>query len=112
MLASLPQDEMDAIIAEAPDPLLSIMPNYTKADLHEAIANIRRLGYHFYDGRYLRGIREISVALLDPAGHTLGALAILAIEARLEGDRIAEVAALLKREKQVIEARLANLRPS
>lgn len=108
MLSVLPQAEREAIIAALPEPLTPISPLYTKAQLTASVNRAAERGYHYHDGSHFAGVCNLGVAIVDPRGRPLAALVLAALAARLGEARVPEVLDVLRREKAVIEARIAG----
>ena len=71
---------------------------YSITYLKGAVAEARRYGFSFVDGRRIPGMNAIGVPVHDASGSVVAALSVAAIADRVSGDRIAELAAILQRE--------------
>jgi DNA-binding IclR family transcriptional regulator len=103
LLAFLPNAEIDKVIS-GNQRWLAEYPKFTAGDLWTAIAETRRYGFSFNDGRVVQGMNAVGVPVLDTNGRPIAALSVAAIAERLRGDRIIEVASLLQREAAELAA--------
>jgi DNA-binding IclR family transcriptional regulator len=97
LLASLPEAEIKAIIA-GNRRWVAAYPGFQPDELQTMIAETRRYGFSFNDGRVISGMNAIGVPVLGPNNRPVAALSVAAIAERLRGDRIPEVAQLLQQE--------------
>ena len=97
LLAFLPDAEIDAALLKNESWIVQY-PGYSIAYLKEAVAEARRYGFSFVDGRRIEGMNAIGVPVYDASGSVVAALSVAAITARVSGDRIAELVAVLQRE--------------
>jgi DNA-binding IclR family transcriptional regulator len=97
MLAFLPDAEADSILQKN-EPWIEQYPGYSIGYLKEAIAESRRYGFSFVDGRRIPGMNAIGVPVHDASGSVVAALSVAAIADRVSGDRISELAGILQRE--------------
>ena len=103
LLAFLPNAEIDKVIS-GNQRWLAEYPKFTAGDLWTAIAETRRYGFSFNDGRVVQGMNAVGVPVLDTNGRPIAALSVATIAERLRGDRIIEVASLLQREAAELAA--------
>ncbi|MGE3863855.1 MAG: IclR family transcriptional regulator [Burkholderiaceae bacterium] len=86
MLALMPADQArDTIAANA-----SRYPSYgglTADEVRQAVDAARISGYGLNDGKVLRGVTGVGVAIADPAGTVRAAISVVAVSHRLEGPR-------------------------
>jgi DNA-binding IclR family transcriptional regulator len=101
MLAFLPDDEIEPMLAKN-EAWIAQYPGYSPGYLREAIAESRRYGFAFVDGRRIPGMNAIGVPVHDASGAVVAALSLAAISDRVSGERIAELAGLLQREAAVL----------
>lgn len=84
-------------------------PAFGPEELRTLIAQARRQGYAFNDGRIVGAMMALGVPVFGPDGRVAAALSIAAIRERMRAPRIRELAALLQREAQAL-GRLLQLR--
>jgi len=84
-------------------------PAFGPEALQGLIAQARRQGYAFNDGRIVGAMMALGVPVFGPDGRVAAALSIAAIRERMRAPRIRELAALLQREAQAL-GRLLQLR--
>jgi DNA-binding IclR family transcriptional regulator len=99
LLAWLPDGEIEDIV-ERNRGWLGRYPGFTKSYVSTIVAETRRYGFSFVDERIIPGMRAIGVPVLGNDGRPLAALSLAAITARVSGDRVNELVALLKTEAQ------------
>jgi len=76
--------------------------------LTRMIADARKRGFVFNDGRIVSAMTAVGVPVCDSEGRVLAALSIAAIRERMAGERLAELAALLREEASELATALAN----
>lgn len=76
--------------------------------LRRMIADARRRGFAFNDGRIVSAMTAIGVPVQDEDGRVLAALSIAAIRERMEGGRLDELAAFLRDEASELATALAS----
>ncbi|MEW6639614.1 MAG: IclR family transcriptional regulator [Pseudomonadota bacterium] len=103
LLAFLPDAEIDAAIA-GNRRWLEDYPGFEVEALRALVAEARRYGFSFNDGRVIPGMNAIGVPVLDAEGRPLASLSVAAIAERLRGERIPEVVQLLQREAAELAA--------
>lgn len=106
ILASLPDAEVERVLAANADVLRAQYPAFTPDVLRACVADVRTRGYALNPGLFVSGSWGIGVAVHAPDGHAVGALSIAAIESRLGDERQKELVPLLKREAAALEAAL------
>lgn len=106
MLAALPDDEIEAVLA-ANAAALADYPRLTPAALRERIARTRIEGVAVNPGLVVEGSWGLGAALRHSDGRVAGALSIAAVEARMPPARLPELIACLRAEAARIETRLA-----
>ncbi|RVU15059.1 IclR family transcriptional regulator [Methylobacterium oryzihabitans] len=109
LLAALPDTEVDEILAANADVLAAHYPRYAGGVLRALVGETRARGYALNPGMLLADSWGIGVAIRGEGGRAVGALSIAAIEGRLREDRQREIARLLRREADWVEARLRQL---
>lgn len=111
ILATMPDDEIDIILAANEAVLLADYPNLPPWQIREDIAATREQGFALNPGRILANSWGIGLAIHFPDGRAAGALSIAAIDSRMQPARQQELAELMRIEAKKIEARLAHLQP-
>lgn len=84
-------------------------PAFGPEELQRLIAQARRQGYAFNDGRIVGAMMALGVPVFGPDGRVAAALSIAAIRERMRAPRVRSLAALLQREAQAL-GRLLQLR--
>jgi DNA-binding IclR family transcriptional regulator len=105
LLAFLPDAEVDTMLQKSESWIVQY-PGYSVAHLRQAIAQARRTGFAFNDGRRIPSMHAIGVPVRDASGAVVAALSVAAIADRVSGDRIAELAAILQREAATLSKSL------
>ena len=108
ILASLPDPEVERVLAANAATLAARYPAFTPELLHACVADTRARGYALNPGLFVVGSWGIGVAVSGPDGQVVGALSIAAIETRLGAERQAELVPLLKREAANLETALRD----
>ncbi|MEH3148240.1 MAG: IclR family transcriptional regulator [Methylobacterium frigidaeris] len=111
LLAALPDPEVEEILSANADVLAAHYPRYAGEVLRDLVRETRARGYALNPGMLLADSWGIGVAIRGEGGRPVGALSIAAIEGRLREDRQRDLARLLRRESDWIEARLRQLGP-
>jgi DNA-binding IclR family transcriptional regulator len=101
LLAFQRDDEIDTIL-ERNTAWYARYPGHTRKAILSDIAETRRRGHSFVDGKIVPGMNAIGVPVLNAEGRAVAALSLAAIADRISGARIAELVALLTREAAVL----------
>ena len=109
MLAALPDDDVDRVIAANEVALLARYPGFAPEALRTDIAATRERGFSLNPGRLVASSWGIGRAFRYPDGRVAGALSIAAIDSRMTTARQAEVAVPLAREAERLEALLKQM---
>lgn len=109
MLAVLPDDDVDRVIAANEAVLLARYPGFAPDPLRVDIAGTRARGYSLNPGRLVASSWGIGRAFRYPDGRVAGALSIAAIDSRMRPARQAELSKLLMREAERLEALLKQM---
>lgn len=109
MLAALPDDDVDRIIAANEAMLLARYPGFAPDALRADIAATRERGFSLNPGRLVASSWGIGLAFRYPDGRVAGALSIAAIDSRMAPARQAELALPLAREAARMEALLKQM---
>ncbi|RFC62185.1 IclR family transcriptional regulator [Fulvimarina endophytica] len=107
MLAALPDDEIERVLAANEAALSRDFPSFTPDVMGADIVFARSHGYALNPGRVLRNSWAIGRAVRYPDGSLAGALSIAAIDSRMDEARREDLAADLALEAAKVEARLA-----
>jgi DNA-binding IclR family transcriptional regulator len=97
LLAFQPDDEIEAII-DRNAAWYARYPGHTRKALLADVAETRRRGHSFVEGKIVPGMNAIGVPVLDGDGRAVAALSLAAIADRVSGARVNELAGLLTRE--------------
>ncbi len=108
MLAALPAAEAEAVIEDNAARLIAAYPGLEPDVLRAEMAATRERGWALNAGRVVAGSWGLGVVLRRGDGAVVGALSLAAIEPRMQPPRDAELARLLLRERDEVEARLAR----
>jgi DNA-binding IclR family transcriptional regulator len=107
MLAAMPEDEAEALIAACAPRLAASYPRLSPDTVRALVAEARGAGYGLNPGLVFEGSWGVAVALRDRRRRVIAALTIAAIESRLRlPDRQRAVASLLQDEARGIEEAL------
>lgn len=109
MLAALPDQEIDAIIGRIEGVVAVQYPGYSPEVIRADVARTREMGYALNPGRVIANSWGIGMVILLPDGRLAGALSIAAIDSRMGETRQKELAGLLRREVERVEAKLVTL---
>lgn len=109
ILAALPNDEIERILAENRKVLDSQYASYSLELIWEDIARTREQGYSLNPGRIFAGSWGLGAALMFPDGRVAGALSIAAIDSRMTAGRQPELAHYMKIEVERVESRLRRM---
>ncbi|TQI73551.1 IclR family transcriptional regulator [Bosea sp. AK1] len=109
MLAALPDDDVDRVIAANEAVLLARYPGFAPEALRADVAGTRVRGFSLNPGRLVASSWGIGRAFRYPDGRVAGALSIAAIDSRMVPARQAELSLLLAREAERLEALLKQM---
>ena len=109
MLATLPDVEIEEILAINAARVQQRFPNYSLPTIRRLVKEARLHGYALNEGLVLSGSWGVGAAVLDGHGRPVAALSVGAIEARLRPPRQAEIGELLRTEARDLGAALARL---
>ncbi len=108
MLASLSDEDVQAVIAANRDYYASHYPMLNEDLLRELVAETRERGCAINRGIFHTGAWAIAVAIRDKSGNAIAALSVGAIENRLQEAQQPEIIAMLTSEARKLEARFAR----
>ena len=105
LLAALEDPEIERIIS-ANEHALHDYPRFTPGHLRFKIDETRRQGFSFIGGDVVPEMCAVGVPIRDHAGAPIAALSCAAIGSRMQDERRAQLADLIKREAAAIAAQL------
>jgi DNA-binding IclR family transcriptional regulator len=97
LFAFLPDDEIGSII-DKNAAWLARYPGHSRKELLAKVAETRRRGYSFVEGKIIPGMNAMGVAIPGADGRPVAALSLAAITDRVRGPRVAQLARMLARE--------------
>lgn len=109
MLASLPDDEVEAVLEANAALLAKKFPMLPPERIRRDVALTRQHGFALNPGRIFANSWGLGVALHTPQGGLAGALSIAAIDSRMHEDRQAELAQGLIEEARLVETKLGQM---
>lgn len=109
ILAALPDDDVDRVIAANAAVLLARYPGFAPEAMRADIVETRERGFSLNPGRLVASSWGVGRAFRYPDGRIAGALSIAAIDSRMAPARQAELSGLLAREGVRMEALLAQM---
>jgi DNA-binding IclR family transcriptional regulator len=109
MLAMLPDDDVDRVMAANEPVLLAQYPGFAPEMLRGDLALARQRGFAVNPGRLVASSWGIGVAFRYPDGRVAGALSLAAIDSRMQPDRQDELAGHLAPEVARMERMLAEM---
>ena len=109
MLASLPDDEIEAVLEANAGVLAEKFPMLPPERIRLDVALTRQHGFALNPGRIFANSWGLGVALRTPQGGLAGALSIAAIDSRMHEARQAELAQGLIEEARLVETKLGQM---
>lgn len=106
MLAAMPQDEIARICMANRSRVQQKYPRYSDGELAKRIKACQALGYSFTEVLEAAGVKSVGMCIHDQDGHPIAAISVSTIAARLEPDRVQEVATFLRAAVDDIERAL------
>jgi DNA-binding IclR family transcriptional regulator len=106
LLAALPQDDANAVLAANAAFIATRYPMLTRAMIDETVAEARTKGYSLFRGLLFPGSWGLGMAVRGPQGRYEGCLSIAAVESRMQPAREAHLADLLAEEVHRLEQRV------
>lgn len=100
-------DEINAEILQGVDPALPAYRNASQTYVRRQVEFIRKHGYGWGVDVVMEGVGGLSTAVPNPEGLSYLAVSVSAIKSRVVGERIAQVAAMLKRTCDEIATQVA-----
>jgi DNA-binding IclR family transcriptional regulator len=97
LFAFLPDDEIDTLV-EKNTAWLARYAGHSRKELLAKVADTRRRGYSFVEGRIIPGMNAVGVPIIGTDGRPVAALSLAAITDRVSGSRVAQLARTLTRE--------------
>lgn len=111
ILAFLPEEEAEAIIADDVERSAEYGPTHASEPLRAKLAETRELGYSVNPGLIVEGSYGLGAAVFDPAGQPAWALSLTGIEPRFRPGRREELGELLLAEAHRLSTAIASPRP-
>ena len=112
MLAALPDDEVEAVLATNAEVLRQRYPTLSPERIRQDVAATRLNGFSLNPGLIYPNSWGVGVAIRASDGGPAGALSVAAIDSRLQPARQTEIAGYLAEEARLIEKRLADMHRS
>ncbi|TWH00112.1 IclR family transcriptional regulator [Mesorhizobium sp. J18] len=109
MLAALPDEEVEAVLAENDQVLRESYPMLPPERIRQDVEAARARGYSLNPGLIVANSWGIGVAICSPDGRPVGALSIAAIDSRMQEPRQRELAGHLFHEVRQVEEKLARM---
>lgn len=97
LLAFLPEEELDAIIAQHGLPKLTDRTLVLEQDLKRDLERSRQLGYAFDDEEHAVGLRCVAGVVRDETGNAIAALSLSGPAARISDDKIEQFGLKVRR---------------
>ena len=97
LFAFLPDDEIGVLI-EKNAAWLARYPGHSRKELLAKVAETRRRGYSFVEGKIIPGMNAMGVPIIGSDGRAVAALSLAAITDRVSGPRVGQLARMLARE--------------
>lgn len=95
ILAHMPDNEIEQVLLQNAG-WIGHFVGYSADYLRQAVAETRRYGFSYVDGRILPGMNAMGVPVFDATGKVVASLSLAAVADRVKGDRIPELAAILQ----------------
>jgi DNA-binding IclR family transcriptional regulator len=109
MLAALPDDDVDRIMAANERVLLQSYPGFAPEQIRADLALARERGFSLNPGRLVASSWGVGAAFRYPDGRVAGAFSLAAIDSRMQPNRQSELAQHLANEVARMEALLAQM---
>jgi DNA-binding IclR family transcriptional regulator len=109
ILAALPDEEVEAILAANQKLLAGQYPLLPPERIRKDVAVTRARGFALNPGLIVANSWGVGRVILSPDGRPAGALSIAAIDSRLQKARQVELAGYLAQEASIIEQKLVDM---
>lgn len=109
ILAALPDREIERVLSEIGQVLVSRYPGYSAEQVWCDVALTRSRGFSLNPGRLVSSSWGIGAAIRFPDGRVAGALSIAAIDSRMREDRQDDLSVLLRSEVARVEEKLRRM---
>jgi DNA-binding IclR family transcriptional regulator len=109
ILSSLPDEEVEAILAANQNLLEEQYPLLPPERIRKDVAVTRARGFALNPGLVVANSWGVGKVILSPDGRPAGALSIAAIDSRLQKARQTELAGYLAQEASIIEQKLVDM---
>ena len=110
ILSGLPEEEVERIGQANAGRLAEHYPQHDADVLARALAQARWIGYAVKDVLEVEGVRTVALPLRDRHAHAVAAISVATVAMRLNAERVAEVAGIIRGAVQRIESALRELR--
>lgn len=107
ILSAMDDVELDRVCRANLERTLKKFPRYTEAALRRTIARARSRGFVLSKVLELPDVRTVALPIRD-AGQPIAAISVSTVATRMDDERATEVAALVRRAVDAIEASLAD----
>lgn len=113
ILAHLSEERVEEIINRHGLPKRTESTITSRAELHDALEEIRDRGYAYNDGEEVEGLRVVGSPIIAPEGDVIGALSLSGPVSRMRDDRYHEkLPELVMRRSNIIEVNVNMSRKS
>lgn len=106
ILATLPDQEIAALLAGRPLPAFTPRSITTADHYLVELARVREDGYALEDDEYLDGVCAVSAAILDAGGEAVATLSVAAVRARVDSECIRALGPVVAVAAQGVSRRL------
>jgi IclR family transcriptional regulator, acetate operon repressor len=111
ILAGLPNDELDAMLAASPLTSMTAHTITDEAKLREELKIIRARGFSYDDEEVATGLRCVAAAIYDEFAEPLGAISLAGPAARIGDATVEKLGTLVRATAREITARLGGRWP-
>ena len=103
LLAALSDEEVESVLSKNSKQLNENYPGHPLDEVRLQLVETRRNGYSLNAGYVFSGAWGMAIALYDQDSNIRATLTIAGVESRFKGERVNELATLLKNEKNKLE---------
>ena len=108
ILSAMDDIELDRVCRANLERTLKRFPRYSEAVLRRSVVRARARGFVLSKVLELPDVRTVAVPIREPGGAPVAAISVSSVVTRMSEERGAEVAALVRRAVDAIEAALAD----